>query len=203
MRRSFVMLLSLLLVVGSAFPAAAAKPTKGAEEWRSADAVWTTVTQTGRNTYTETWTWVYAYEDAWGGGVWVEQDSMRCRTGGKREDRCTYDGYTGYWGEGGVEVASDLSGARVVTTVRSEGRNPRELALDVTWTGTGSIFKSRGSWSGGDDCFSYRSTYRSRSRSATAVGNLGTVDLGTSQWGSLGEGAARYSYRDTCEYPEG
>jgi hypothetical protein len=203
MRRSLVMLLSLLLLVAGAFPAAAAKPVKGSDEWRSADAGWSTVTWTGPSTYTETWTWVFAYEDQWGGGVWVDQDVVRCRTGGKRGDRCTYGGYTTYWGEGGVEVASDLSGARAVTTVRSEGRNARELELHVTWTGTGSIFKSRGSWSGGDDCFSYRSTYRGQSRNATAVGSLGTLELGASGWGSFGGNAERYSYRDTCEYVEG
>jgi hypothetical protein len=202
MRRSFVMLLSLALLVGAAFPAAAAKPVKGAEEWRSADAGWSTVTRTGPNSYTETWTWVSVYEDQWGGGVWVDQDVLRCRTG-RSGDRCTYGGYTSFWGEGGVTIAADLSGASVSTTVTSGGRNARSLPLDVTWTGTGSIFKSRGSWSGGDDCFTYRSTYRGRSRNADAVGSLGATDLGPSRWGSIGVSAERFSFRDSCEYVDG
>jgi len=198
MRRAFVVLLSFAFVLAAALPAAAAKPggkpEKGTSTYRSADAVWSTQTSTGRNSFTVTETYVYASED---GHVWVDQGTYRCRVSG-RSTSCSWGSFDTYSGTGGFSIESDLSSATLSTTVSQDVRNGRTLQIAVTWTGTGALSKSRGSYSHTDECSTWRSSYRGESRRATATGSFGGTALGQSEFASLGSSVDRYSYREAC-----
>ena len=209
MRAKALLICAALLVISGAAPAQAAKPDRYESEDASANAFWYDTEQVSKNTYRTVTTYVGVYESSDGEGAWADvyRDVETCRVT-RRGDDCQYteEFYAdAFLSEDQFSISEDLSSAHLDAVFElynydERGRqtgSPDTIHVITDWTGIGDVEESRETYTYQSDCFSYRSTYDSSSRSAEATGSIDGEDLGVTEDAWLGYSSSRTTER-TC-----
>jgi hypothetical protein len=208
MRVKALLICAALLVVASAAPAEARRPNRYESEDASANAFWYQTEQLSKSSYQTVVTYVGVYESSDGEGAWADvyRDVERCRVTRRGED-CQYvsEFYAdAFLSPDQFSIAEDLSSAHLdavfeLYSYDDRGRNTGSDSIHVVtdWSGVGEVDESRETYTFHSDCFSYRSTYDSTSRSAEATGSVDEEDLGQTSDAWLGYSSSRSTER-TC-----
>ncbi|MGH2709897.1 MAG: hypothetical protein ACRDH9_01660 [Actinomycetota bacterium] len=192
------------IAVGSAMPAVAKKPVKGAYESVSANAFWYSDEPiSGGGTRTTVW---YVGVFKTGSDVFSDlyEDVYECDASG---ETCTTVssrfGYSDLANDIFTIDAESLTSAHIdaVYDLQAYDENwepvgdPDPTHIVADWEGIGTLQTGKGSYSFKSDCFSYRERFRDANRNAEAYGDVDGMDLGETYDAWLSAGASRFIER--------
>jgi hypothetical protein len=202
MRKVAILALAIALLAVAAGPAQGSKPTKTKSTNVSANAFWYTTEWLSATSYRSTVWYVGVYESSEETFSDLYFDSSICEVT-PPEDTCSFEssryGFSDLTGQTFTIDAKDLTTAHLDAVFDLQAYDadfnpvgdPVATPVVTDWTGVGSSYRDKSSYSVHTPCGLIRYTSKGVSRSAEATGSLDGTDLGETYDAYLATGSSR------------